>query len=149
MSDAAPRVLLVHNEDGEAAEIQAFLETKIGCKTSVTWSGLEALRLLRGDRFDVLLLDDYVPDLYIGDLIERTSALPLRPQILVLADDSAAEAVRYYRNLGICTTVARKQLRAIVQAITAGLVAKRSRLLASARPSAGFPLDQLNSKRPN
>lgn len=149
MANSLPVVLLVHNEDREAAALQTLLERNVGCKISTTWSGLEALRLLGNSRFDVLLLDHYVPDLYIGDLIERASALPLPPHILILSDHSAADAIHYYESLGVCATVEREQPRAILQAIKQGSVRRQPLAVNSAKPLGGCSSQHSGAKRPN
>lgn len=125
MADKPPAVLLVHNDERESSQLQALLERNIHCKTSVTWSGLEALRLLQDGHFDVLVTDDYAPDLYIGDLIERATALPSPPQVLVLGEDPVSPAVGRYQNLGLCTILEKQRPRTLLQAITAGSVWKR------------------------
>jgi CheY-like chemotaxis protein len=137
MPENLPVVLVIHNEDHEAAELQALLERGTGCKTLVTWSGTEALKLLRTNHFDVLVTDDYVPDIYVGDLIERASVLPAPPQVLVLGEDSTTAAVGQYQNLGMCTIVDRRRPRAILQAITTGGAWKRRGAAAPVKSSGG------------
>ncbi|HTX14863.1 MAG TPA: hypothetical protein VMD77_06180 [Candidatus Baltobacteraceae bacterium] len=124
MPDSPPVVLLIHNEDQEASELQSLLERNIGCKTTVTWSGSEALRLLRGRHFDVVITNDYVADIYLGDLIERASALASPPQVLVLGDEPTPGTISR-QNLGKCTFVEKHRPRAILQAIASGSVWKR------------------------
>ena len=140
MTDVLPAVLVLHNDERESSELQALLERNINCKTSVTWSGLEALRRLQAGHFDVLVTDDYAPDLYIGDLIERATGLPSPPQILVLGGDPVSPAVSRYRNLGLCTVVEKQRPRTLLQAITTGSVWKPSQASASTKnPSGGSP----------
>jgi hypothetical protein len=59
-----------------------------------TWSGIDALDLLQSKKFDFLLVDDYLPDMYIGNLLERVSLLPVRPEIWVMKAEPAE---------GVCT----------------------------------------------
>jgi len=140
MTDALPAVLVLHNDERESSELQVLLERNIHCKTSVTWSGLEALRRLQSGHFDVLVTDDYAPDLFIGDLIERATALPSPPQILVLSGDPVSAVVSRYRNLGLCTVVEKQRPRTLLQTITAGSVWKESQASASTKkPSGGSP----------
>jgi DNA-binding NarL/FixJ family response regulator len=134
MTATQPAVLVLHNDEREASELQTLLERNIDCKASITWSGLEALRLLQTGHFDVLVTDDYAPDLYIGDLIERAAALPSPPQVLVLGSDPATPAVGRYQNLGLCTILEKQRPRTLLQAITAGSVWRESP--ASAKNSA-------------
>jgi len=140
MTDTLPAVLVLHNDERESSELQALLERNIHCKTFVTWSGLEALRLLQAGHFDVLVTDDYAPDLYIGDLIERATALPSPPQVVILGGDSVSAAVGRYQNLGLCTVVEKQRPRTLLQAITAGSVWKQPQTSGSAKkPSGGSP----------
>jgi CheY-like chemotaxis protein len=138
MTVTPPAVLVLHNDEREASELQGLLERNTNCKTFVTWSGLEALKLLQAGHFDVLVTDDYAPDLYIGDLIERAASLPSPPQIFVLGGDSTA-AVSRYQSLGLCTILEKHGPRDLLQAITAGSIWKQSRTFASAKHSKGSP----------
>lgn len=140
MDDAPPAVLILHSDEREAFELQSLLQHNMDCKASLTWSGLEALRLLQAGLFDVLITDDYAVDLYIGDLIERASALPSPPQVLVLGGDSVGPDVVRYQNRGLCTILEKDRPRTLLQAITSGAVWSRSRTCASAKNSArGLP----------
>ena len=137
MADQPPAVLVLHNDERESSELQALLERNIHCKTLVTWSGLEALRLLKDGHFDVLVTDDYAPDLYIGDLIERATSLEPPPQVLVLGGDQVSPAVGRYQNLGLCTILEKQRPRTLLQAITAGSAWKRCRTSASRKNPSG------------
>jgi DNA-binding NarL/FixJ family response regulator len=128
MTTTPPAVLVLHNDERESAELQILLERNIAsCKTSVTWSGLEALKLLQAGHFNVLVTDDYAPDLFIGDLIERAAALPSPPQVFVLGEDSPASAVARYQNLGMCRILEKQRPRTLLQAISAGSAWTQSR----------------------
>jgi CheY-like chemotaxis protein len=144
MAKAPPAVLVLHSDEREASELQSMLERNIDCETSATWSGLEALRLLQAGHFDVLVTDDYAPDLYIGDLIERAVSLPSPPRVLVLGGDSVQPSVARYHNLGFCTIIEKERPRTLLQAIASGAVLSRSRM--SAQNSRG---DLSEAKRSN
>ena len=77
------QVLIIDNNEDVLATLDRELK-EAGYDTVTTWSGVEALRLLNSHTFDSLLVDDYLPDLYIGDFLERVSRLPVRPRILVM-----------------------------------------------------------------
>ncbi|HTW24352.1 MAG TPA: response regulator [Candidatus Baltobacteraceae bacterium] len=145
----APNVLILHNDDRESCELRALLEHNIDCKAYVTWSGLEALRQLQAGHFDVLVTDDYAPDLYIGDLIERAAAMAPQPHVIVLSGPSASAVVSRYQSLGLCTILEKERPRKLLQAITAGAVWKQPRSsapvedVAAASPP-GFGAKQLN-----
>jgi len=149
MADTPPAVLVLHNDERESSELQALLEKNIHCKTSVTWSGLEALKLLQSGHFDVLVTDDYAPDLYIGDLIERAAALPFPPQVLVFGEDSAIAAVGRYQSRGLCTILPKQRPSTLLQAITTGSVWKRPQTSASMRNLVGGLPQAPNAKQVN
>lgn len=77
------RVLVVDNNQDVLTRLGKEL-TEAGYETTTTWSGVEALRLLEDRVFDSLLVDDYLPDLYIGEFLEKLSALPIRPRVFVM-----------------------------------------------------------------
>jgi DNA-binding NtrC family response regulator len=141
-----PAVLVLHNDEREASKLEALLEQNIDCKSWVTWSGLEALRLLEAGRFDVLVTDEYVPDLYIGSLIERVAALLSPSQILVLGGESTV-AVGRYQHLGLCTILEKRRPHTLLEAITS--VWERPPRRASAKNSAGVSPRASGEKRVN
>lgn len=79
------RILLVQNDDAERATSDARLKL-LGHESATTWSGSEALNLLKLKKFDVLLVEDYLADMYIGDFLDRVSALNPAPRIWVMQD---------------------------------------------------------------
>jgi len=76
-------VLIVDNDEDDLLALDGELK-ELGHAPMTTWSGIEALSLLQSRRFDVLLVDSYLPDMYIGDFLERVSQLPARPKIWVM-----------------------------------------------------------------
>jgi CheY-like chemotaxis protein len=119
VADSKPsRVLIVHNDSREASEVQALLKN-LGYVTVSTWSGLEALEWLRAEHFDVLLTDSHVPDIYIGELIERASVLPSRPHILVLRSRRRLPDLSRFEALGLCAILDKQQPQGILQALAA------------------------------
>ena len=105
------RILIVHNDSREASEVRMLLEN-LGYMTASTWSGFEALERLRAERFDVLLTDSHVPDLYIGELIERASALQSGPQILVLRNRRPVPDLSRFEALGFCAILDKQRVAA-------------------------------------
>lgn len=77
------RVLIVDNDEKEAGTLSVMLEGA-GYDSSTTWSGLEALELLRSGDYDILLVSSYLPDLYVGDFFERLNRLPVRPCSIIM-----------------------------------------------------------------
>ena len=67
------RVLVVDNEDSVRAGLELQL-TEVGWHALTTWSGLEALGILKSIPFDVLLVGDYLPDLHIGEFLKQVQS---------------------------------------------------------------------------
>jgi len=127
MGETQPAVLVVHNDDREASALCALLERSLGCKTAITWSGLEALKLLDAGHFNTLLTDEYVPDLYVGDLIERASSLLFPPRVFVVQRSSSSDAMGHYCNLGLCRLLDKSRPQAILESIRASVISEGAR----------------------
>ena len=79
------RILIVDNDEQESSKLAATLQ-HAGYDTITTWSGLEALELLKSQKIDILLVSSYLPDLYIGDFLERLRSLPIKPCSIVMQE---------------------------------------------------------------
>jgi CheY-like chemotaxis protein len=87
------RVLIVDNDEDILVTLQKVLENA-GFDTRTTWSGHEALAALRSSDFDVLLVDDYLPDLHASDFLGRVGRLPIQPWIVVMQASKPTFPVR-------------------------------------------------------
>jgi len=126
MGEARPAVLVVHNDEREASALRVLLVRSLGCKAEVTWSGLEALRLLDAGHFNTLLTDEYVPDLYVGELIERASSLRFSPKVFVVRKGRGSNAMHHYRNLGLWTLLDKALPQTILASIGASVISERA-----------------------
>ncbi len=110
-------VLIVDNN----AEILALLQTlfeNAGFDTAATWSGAEALDLLKTGKFRVLLADDYLPSLHPNDFLSQVAALPVRPWIVVMqAAVPAAGDLRRYGSLGAAAVVPKYDFSQVYRAV--------------------------------
>jgi len=87
------RILIVDNEEKESKRLEAMARGA-GYDTITTWSGLEALDLLKSGKINVLLVSSYLPDLYIGDFLARLHGLPTQPCLIVMQEGhDAAETL--------------------------------------------------------
>lgn len=77
------RVLIVDNDPEESRTIGVMLE-RAGYDSRTTWSGFEALELLKSGEYEILLVSNYLPDLYVGDFFKRLSHLPVQPWSIVM-----------------------------------------------------------------
>jgi CheY-like chemotaxis protein len=88
MPSQSKRVLVVDNNDEESQVLASRLESG-GYRPTTTWSGIEALSLLKSREFDIVLVSSYLPDLYVGDFFERFNHLPAHPCMIVMHEGQA------------------------------------------------------------
>lgn len=99
------KVLVVDNNERILQMLQAEF-ANAGLDAHVTWSGHEALDLLKTGDFDVLLVDDYLPDLHATDFLKRVSRLPIQPWVVVMLSSAPkASDLRHYNALGVSAVV--------------------------------------------
>lgn len=110
------KVLIVESNDVLANAFQSRL-LEAGFDARTTWSGHEALALLRSTEFDVLLMDNYLPDLHATDFLTRLNRLPLQPWVVVMKGDAEPAPVRRYRGLGASSIVNKRDPAQVVQAV--------------------------------
>ena len=116
--DMRINVLIVDNDDRILWKFQQLLEDA-GFNTTATWSGREALGLLRSGVFDVLLVDDYLPDLHSHDFLEQVNRLPIQPSIVVMHSDTAKpDNLRCYESLGVAQLVDKRNPVSVCQAVS-------------------------------
>jgi CheY-like chemotaxis protein len=93
------RVLIVDNNEEETHVFVSILE-RAGYEPQTTWSGLEALELLKSEEFAILLVSNYLADVYVGEFLERLKALPKQPcSIVIQEDQSRAETLLKLENM--------------------------------------------------
>ena len=85
------RILIVDNDEKESNRLEAMVQ-RAGYDTITTWSGLEALELLKSQKIDILLVSSYLPDLYVGDFLARLHSLPIQPCSIVMQEGHDAAA---------------------------------------------------------
>jgi CheY-like chemotaxis protein len=85
VSDNRKKILILENDDCVLWALKDAFETK-GYKTWATWSGQEAIGLLRSVEFDVMLTASYLADMHIGDFLHRVKRMTVQPWIVVMED---------------------------------------------------------------
>ena len=111
-------VLIVDNDDRILWRFQQLLEDA-GFNTTATWSGHEALGLLRSGVFEVLLVDDYLPDLHSHDFLEQVNRMPIQPSIVVMHSDAPKpNDLRSYESLGVAQLVDKRNPVSVCQAVS-------------------------------
>lgn len=91
MSSPSKQVLIIDNDEEESLKLVRMLESA-GHNPTTTWSGLEALELLRSREFDLVLVSSYLPDMYVGDFFARFNQLPVQPCSIVIQEGESRAA---------------------------------------------------------
>src|ERR1700722_17077435 len=106
------RVLIVDNDEEVAGRLGLMLQ-RAGYDSIATWSGLEALELLKSAEYDILLVSSYLPDVYVGDFFERLNRLPVQPCSIVMQEGcTPAATLQEMKNMvGEEKSRARRKLR--------------------------------------
>lgn len=111
-------VLIVDNDDRILWKFREILENA-GFSTTATWSGHEALGLLRSGVFDVLLVDDYLPDLHHHDFLSRVRQLSIQPSIVVMHDSVPEPSdLQCYASFGAAELVDKRDPARVCQAVS-------------------------------
>ena len=85
--------ILVVDDDRTTRHILKKVLTSAGFTTSVARDGVEALRTLRQKRFDLLLLDVWMPRMSGLDVLAALQKRKARPRVVVMTSDDAPETL--------------------------------------------------------
>lgn len=81
--------ILVVDDDRVTRHLVSRILKGAGFSTTVAKDGVEALKLLRSRRFDLMLLDVWMPRLNGLDLLERIRGRKSSPRVVVMTSDDA------------------------------------------------------------
>jgi CheY-like chemotaxis protein/anti-sigma regulatory factor (Ser/Thr protein kinase) len=85
--------ILVVDDDRTTRFLLHKILRKAGFSTRVAKDGVEALRTLRSHRFDLLLLDVWMPRMNGLELLEKIGTRKSRPRVVVLTSDDTPETL--------------------------------------------------------
>lgn len=85
VGDNRKKILILDNDDRVLWAFKDAFETQ-GYRTWTTWSGQEALRLLRSVEFDVVLTASYLPDMHVDEFFHSVERMTVQPWIVVMED---------------------------------------------------------------
>ena len=85
--------ILVVDDDRTTRHVLSKVLTAAGFTTSVAKDGVEALKMLRGKRFDLLLLDVWMPRMNGLELLSKLRSRNTRPRVVVMTSDDAPETL--------------------------------------------------------
>jgi CheY-like chemotaxis protein/anti-sigma regulatory factor (Ser/Thr protein kinase) len=86
------KILVVDDDKATRHVLQTILKNA-GFSTAVARDGVEALRSLGADRFDLLLLDVWMPRMNGLELLAKLRAIDARPRVVVMTSDDAPETL--------------------------------------------------------
>jgi CheY-like chemotaxis protein/anti-sigma regulatory factor (Ser/Thr protein kinase) len=85
--------ILVVDDDRTTRHVLSKVLTSAGFTTSVAKDGVEALKTLRSKRFDLLLLDVWMPRMNGIELLAKLRTRKTRPRVVVMTSDDAPETL--------------------------------------------------------
>jgi CheY-like chemotaxis protein/anti-sigma regulatory factor (Ser/Thr protein kinase) len=85
--------ILVVDDDKVTRHVLRTILTSAGFSTAVARDGVEALKALRSERFDLLLLDVWMPRMNGLDLLAKLRTIEARPRVVVMTSDDAPETL--------------------------------------------------------
>ena len=85
--------ILVVDDDRTTRHVLSKVLTSAGFTTSMAKDGVEALKVLRSRRFDLLLLDVWMPRMNGLDLLAQLRKRKSRPRVVVMTSDDAPETL--------------------------------------------------------
>ena len=112
-------VLIVENDDHALTFLEALAKNE-GFDSRATWSGHEALALIESRHFDVVLLNDHLPDLYYGDFLKRANRQLPHPYIVVMRKGKPSPgAMRRHKVLGAAAVIDKNDIGQIRRLLAA------------------------------
>ena len=110
-------VLIVDDEERNLIKLESLLENR-GYDTVTAWGGKEALKLLQSRDFDLVLLDDFLPDIASEEILKAIRRLPVQPLVALLKGRglSGTASPEFVRLAADCS-VSKISLSAVVRSI--------------------------------
>lgn len=83
MNARRKRILVLHHDEQVLMNLERVLEDR-GFDTTTTWDGSEALRMLGGRSYDLLLVGDHSPALDAGEMLREMQYSRINAPCIVL-----------------------------------------------------------------
>ncbi len=111
------RVLIIDDDERNLIAPEGLFESR-GYDTVTAWSGKDALRLLHSENSDVVLLDDFLPDVPSAEILNEIRQLPIQPLVALLrpSGQPGATTIEYVRLRADCS-ISKLSVAAILGAI--------------------------------
>lgn len=88
-----PKKILVVDDDRTTRFLLHRILRKAGFSTRVVKDGVEALRTIKSHRFDLLILDVWMPRMNGLELLEKIGTRKSKPRVVVLTSDDTPETL--------------------------------------------------------
>jgi CheY-like chemotaxis protein/anti-sigma regulatory factor (Ser/Thr protein kinase) len=88
----AARVLVV-DDDGTTRHVAQSMLVKAGFRVGVAKDGVEAIERLRANRYDLMLLDVWMPRMDGLGVLDRLKSVKRKPKVVVLTSDETPETL--------------------------------------------------------
>ncbi len=116
------QILIVDDDEHVLIALEGLLEDE-AYHTTTAWSGEEALRWLKSKPFDLVLLDDCLPDMNSSDILRNIQGMGIRPLVIVMQARPLPGALSRFGSLGACAVIGKWTPRCeIAQAVRTCLV---------------------------
>ncbi len=110
-------ILIVDDDEHVLMALEALLAGE-GYDTTTAWSGHEALELLGSKQFDLVLIDDWLPDLNSNEILKQIQRLEVQPLVIVMQARPTRSEVSELASSGVSDFVGKwRPRREISQAV--------------------------------
>lgn len=109
-------ILVVDDDEHALIVLEALLENT-GYDTTTAWSEQSALELLRSRKFDLVLLDDFLPDCREGFLTQMERLGIRTPVVVMQSTQPTLHATVRFASLGASDVVSKWSLGELLKAI--------------------------------
>jgi DNA-binding NtrC family response regulator len=110
------KLLIVDNDDELLSSLEALFKAD-GFDTHSTWSAREALQFIRTRPCDVMLVGDYLPDLYYGEFLKQAAQYSGASRIILMQAGTRSSAATRHPRVWAKATVDKINLRQIRDAV--------------------------------
>ncbi len=133
---ARKRVLLADCHEEAVTTLQNMLENA-GFETTAVWTAKQALELLECQHFDLMLLNEYLPDAECEDLLRKLHKQgTLIPCIVMQPSAPEITNCAHLEALGVREIVYKHEYRTLVNVVSEHLLGESKTHLATSTPGA-------------
>ncbi len=121
-------ILVIDDDERVLMALECFLETE-GYETATAWSGHEGMELLRSQKFDLVLVDDYLWDMDVEVILKAVRRMEIPPLVMLTESAPTPGTLKRYRDLGVNRWVGKwascDEIARVVQECFAGKLSEK------------------------